>query len=245
MIHKFLFILLSFTLTLSAITTDEIIKKVEDNLNGKTAFINFTMQVYTKKSRRSMSMESYSVGNKKSFIKITYPKKDRGITFLKVDNTMWQYVPRIEKIIKIPASMMLQSWMGSDFTNDDLVRESSINDDYAKKLLKEDTDSYKIELIPHEDSTVVWGKIIMNVSKEFFLPTVVEYFDEDAVLVRTISYEKVKKIDEKFYPTLWKVTPKTKEKKGHKTVIIVEKAKFDKEISDSYFTKRALKRYSR
>ncbi|MCI5132049.1 MAG: outer membrane lipoprotein-sorting protein, partial [Candidatus Electrothrix sp. EH2] len=112
-------------------TAKEIIKKVEDNLNGKTAEMKITMTVKTKRAERTMKMQSWSVGKDKSFIKILYPGKDKGITFLKMDNSMWQYVPRIEKTIKIPASMMLQSWMGSDFSNDDLVRESSISEDYT------------------------------------------------------------------------------------------------------------------
>ncbi|MCW5204704.1 outer membrane lipoprotein-sorting protein, partial [Desulfobulbus sp. N2] len=97
--------------------------------------MEMSMVVKTKRAERTMKMKSWSVGNKKSFIKILYPGKDKGITFLKLDNAMWQYVPRIEKTIKIPASMMLQSWMGSDFSNDDLVRESSISDDYTKSSL--------------------------------------------------------------------------------------------------------------
>ncbi|MCW5207544.1 outer membrane lipoprotein-sorting protein, partial [Desulfobulbus sp. US2] len=105
----------------------ELIRKVEDNLNGKTATMTLTMVVKTKRAERTMKMQSWAIGKDKSFIKILYPGKDKGITFLKLDNSMWQYVPRIEKTIKIPASMMLQSWMGSDFSNDDLVRESSIS----------------------------------------------------------------------------------------------------------------------
>ena len=113
---------------------ETIIQRVEDNLNGKTANLKISMIVRTKRTERTVKMESYSRGSDKSFIKITYPKKDQGITFLKIDNEMWQYVPRIEKTIKIPASMMLQSWMGSDFTNDDLVKESRMSEDYDSEL---------------------------------------------------------------------------------------------------------------
>lgn len=138
--------------------TADIIRKVEDNLNGKTAVMKISMAVKTKRTQRTMKMESYSIGKEKSFIKILYPGKDKGITFLKIDNTMWQYVPRIEKTIKIPASMMLQSWMGSDFTNDDLVKESSISEDYTTTLLGETKDVYQVELRPTEEAAVVWGK---------------------------------------------------------------------------------------
>ncbi len=239
----FLYILQTFP-TL-AMETAEIIKKVEDNLNGKTAQMNISMKITTKRTTRTLEMESYSIGTEKSFIKITYPKKDRGITFLKRDNAMWQYVPKIEKIIKIPASMMLQSWMGSDFSNDDLVRESSISEDYTSSLIAEETDIYRVLLNPNEDAPVVWGKIIMEVSKQYFLPTKVLYYDEDDILIRELFYQQIEKIEDRFYPTHWIMTPKTADKADHQTVIDVSNAQFDKDISEKYFNKRALKKYSR
>lgn len=224
---------------------DEIIKKVEHNLNGKTAVMNLTMVVKTKRAKRTMKMESYSIGNDKSFIKILYPGKDKGITFLKIDNSMWQYVPRIEKTIKIPASMMLQSWMGSDFTNDDLVKESSISEDYTKKLLEETDEEYRMELLPTEEAAVVWGKIIMRVSKQYYLPTTVHYYDEDDMLIRELAYTDVRRFGERFYPTKWLMLPKEPERAGNETIIEISNAVFDEEVSESYFTKRALKRYSK
>ena len=158
---------------------------------------------------------------------------------------MWQYVPRIEKTIKIPASMMLQSWMGSDFTNDDLVKESSISDDYTSRLNDDVENSYIVELIPKEDAAVVWGRIDMAIDKETFLPTEVSYFDEDGVLLRVLYYQEVKTFNNKLYPTRWLVEPKTEEKAGHKTIILVDEAVFDEQVDESYFTKRALKRFSR
>jgi len=224
--------------------TSDIIKKVEDNLNGKTAVMNITMIVKTKRVERTMKMESYSIGKEKAFIRVLYPGKDKGITFLKINNTMWQYVPRIEKTIKIPASMMLQSWMGSDFSNDDLVKESSISDDYTQKLLGETEKDYTIELMPREEAAVVWGKIIMEVSKQYFLPTRVRYFDEDDLLIRELAYTEVQPFGNRFYPTKWIMDPKEPEKEGHQTIIEIADAVFDKKVSESYFTKRALKRYS-
>ena len=141
--------------------------------------------------------------------------------------------------------MMLQSWMGSDFTNDDLVRESSISKDYTSSFLAEENDIYRILLIPKEDAPVVWGKIIMEISKKYYLPAKVLYFDEEDTVVRELRYEEVEKIEDRFYPTHWVMTPKTEDKIGHQTVIDVSNAQFDKEISEKYFNKRALKKYSR
>lgn len=237
-------LLLALPVTLFAAETDDIIRKVEDNLNGKTAVMNITMTVKTKRAQRTMKMESYSIGKEKSFIKILYPGKDKGITFLKIDSTMWQYVPRIEKTIKIPASMMLQSWMGSDFTNDDLVRESSISDDYTHKMLKETGSVFRLELRPKEEAAVVWGKIVMEISKEYYLPTKVLYYDEDGMLIRELAYTEVQPFGKRFYPTKWIMDPKEPEKEGRRTTVQIEDAVFDEKVSESYFTKRALKRYS-
>ncbi len=238
---------LSFMLPHNAGAEDAgaIIRKVVDNLNGKSAVLEIIMAVKTSRAERTMKMKSYSIGQEKSFIKILYPGKDKGITFLKIDKSMWQYVPRIEKTIKIPASMMLQSWMGSDFTNDDLVKESSLCDDYDHKLISATQTGYNIELIPRAEAAVVWGKILMAVSREYYLPVTVNYFDEDGVLVRTLSYSKIKHFGARFYPSLWIMKPETPDKAGHETRIIVTDAFFDGVVDDSYFTKRALKRFSR
>ncbi|THB77609.1 MAG: outer membrane lipoprotein-sorting protein [Desulfobulbaceae bacterium] len=237
--------LLIFPFISQADQSGDIIKRVEDNLNGETAVMDINMVVKTKRAERTMKMTSYSIGNEKSFIKILYPRKDKGITFLKIDNTMWQYVPRIEKTIKIPASMMLQSWMGSDFSNDDLVKESSISNDYTQKLLSETDEVFVIELWPKEEAAVVWGKIIMEVSKQYYLPTTVLYYDEDELLIRELVYSDVQPFGERFYPTRWVMTPQEEEKAGHETKMEISNAVFDEPVAESYFTKRALKRYSR
>jgi outer membrane lipoprotein-sorting protein len=234
-----------FPLSANADSASEVINKVESNLNGKTAVMVLSMMVKTKRTERTIEMESYSIGKEKSFIKILYPGKDRGITFLKIDNSMWQYVPRIEKTIKIPASMMLQSWMGSDFSNDDLIKESSISEDYNQRLLEESDAEYQIELLPTDNSAVVWGKIIMSVSKEYYLPARVQYFDEDGILIRELIYSDVKPFGDRFYPTRWLMLPKEPQKADNKTIITISKAVFDTEVDESYFSKRALKRYSK
>lgn len=240
----FIFLLLSISLAFAK-SANEIITKVEDNINGKSANMQISMSVYTKKTKRSVKINSLSIGKTKSFMKVLYPKKNYGITFLKLDNKMWQYVPKIERIIKIPASMMLQSWMGSDFTNDDLVRESSISDDYHQKLLSQNENEYKIQLLPKEDASVVWGKIIMSVSKKYYLPLRSDYFDEDGELIRIFYYKDIKKFNHRFYPTHWEIVPQTEDKKGRKTILKIDNVVFDKKIKSSYFTKRALKRYSK
>ena len=144
---KYLLIFLLFFGTLVADDAEAIVKRMDDLMRGKTSYSKLTMTVVTKRTERKMGMEGWSEGSEKSFIKILYPKKDYGITFLKIDDAMWQYVPKIEKTIKIPPSMMLQSWMGSDFTNDDMVKESSIVEDYDKTILSQDKEAMRFLVV--------------------------------------------------------------------------------------------------
>ncbi len=240
---KKLLLLLCSAIPLLALTADEIIKKVEYNTLGDSGYAKVTMVVTTSRGDRTMKMESWNRGNDKSFIKVLYPIKDRGITFLKIDTTMWQYVPKIEKTIKIPSSMMMQSWMGSDFTNDDMAKESSIVDDYDALLSAEDDQHYTLTLQPKEDAAVVWGKIVMKIQKEHFIPLEAAYFDEDNIKKRVLFYSDVQVIGDRYFPSVMTLIPTDKAK--NKTVVIMEEMDFDAEIDDSRFTKSALKRYSR
>lgn len=240
---KKLLLLLVSALPLMAVTADAIIKSVQHNLQSDSGYSRITMTVTTSRGERTMRMESWNRGNEKSFIKILYPKKDRGITFLKIDTTMWQYVPKIEKTIKIPSSMMMQSWMGSDFTNDDMAKESSIVDDYTAVLTAEDETTYTLTLLPKEDAAVVWGKIVMEVAKAHFEPLKAVYYDEDDVEQRVLYYSEVKAYGTHYLPTVMTLIPS--DKQHNRTVVVMDAVDFDAAIDDSRFTKSALRRYSR
>ena len=222
---------------------DAIIKKLDENMRGEDVSMTLTMKIVSLNHTRTMKMQSWSEGTKKSFTKILYPPKDRGITFLSLDNQMWQYVPKIERIIKIPPSMMLQNWMGSDITNDDMVKQSSIVEDYNAKILKHTGTIVTIELIPKEDAAVVWGKIIINIDTATYTSVKDIFYDEDMKEVRVFLYEKVKKIGKYYIPTIWRVEPV--DKKNNYTEIILEDVQYDTDISSQYFKKSALKRFSR
>jgi len=240
---KIIVLMLFSLIKLLAFSANEIIKGVEHNIQSDSGYSKITMIVTTSRGERSMKMESWNRGNEKSFIRILYPKQNRGITFLKVNTTMWQYVPKIEKTIKIPSSMMMQSWMGSDFTNDDITKESSIVDDYNAIISKEDNILYILTLIPKEDAAVVWGKIIMTIQKEHFIPIKAIYYDEDGVEKRILEYSDIKVVGSRYFPSVMTLLPSEKDK--NKTIVIMDKIDFDAEIDDSRFTKSALKRYSR
>ncbi len=222
---------------------EDIIRKVDNNFRGKNIYMKMTMRVTDLGHQRTMEMESWSEGTKKSFVKIIYPPADRGITFLSLDNQMWQYVPKIERIIKIPPSMMLQNWMGSNITNDDMVKQSSLVEDYDPKILKKEGSVVTIELTPKADAAVVWGKIVSNIDTDTYTSNRDLFYDEEGKEVRVFTYSKVKKFGAYYLPTYWKVAPV--DRQDNYTEIIIENVNYDTQISDEYFRKSALKRFSR
>ncbi len=242
---KLLFmILFFFSLFAGAQNVEEIVKKADEKMRGNSSEGEFTMIIERPTWKREISMKNWTLGNDYSLVYITAPAKEKGQVFLKRHKEMWNWVPNIERMIKIPPSMMMQSWMGSDFTNDDLVRESSVVRDYKKKLLSEEKvsgyDCYKAELIPHDDAPVVWGKIIMWVSKKEYHWLKAEYYDEDGQLVNTEIMSDVKWMDNREMPTRLEMIPA--DKPGQKTIMIFEKMKFDIKIDESFFSQQNMKK---
>ncbi|UFH58562.1 outer membrane lipoprotein-sorting protein [Sulfurovum mangrovi] len=222
-----------------------IIEKLEENLRGKDVYAKMEIIVKTKRHTRNMRIESWGKGKKKNFTKILSPSRDRGITFLNLDKQMWQYVPKIERIIKIPASMMLQSWMGTDITNDDMVKQSSLVDDYQVSILKKEGPLVTLKLIPKSGAAVVWGKIISKVDTRYFVQVEDHFYDDEGAEVRTMRYSKVKKFGVHYVTTDMRIIPLDPDKKGNETTIRILNATFDQGISEAYFSKSALKRFSR
>ncbi len=222
---------------------EDIIKKLDNNMRGISIYMQLKMSITSLGHTRVMKMQSWSEGTKKSFVKVIYPPRDKGITFLSLDNQMWQYIPKIERTIKIPPSMMLQNWMGSDITNDDMVKQSSIIEDYTPRILKKQGKIVTLELIPKEDAAVVWGKIISRIDTNTYTSQKDIFFDEDGKEVREFIYKKVRKFSKYYLPTYWKV--QSSDKKTSFTEIILEEVEYDQAISEQYFKKSALKRFSR
>lgn len=239
----FLWIVLAASVPLFANEASEIIKKVDQNMRGKSVYMKIKMVIKSRGHSRSMEMETWAKGKKKSFVKITDPSRDRGITFLNLNGQMWQYIPKIERTIKIPPSMMLQNWMGSDITNDDMVKQSSIVDDYSAKLISKKGSIATIELTPKPNAAVVWGKIVCQIDTTHYTEVKDRFYDEDGREVRVFSYSRVKRFGNYHLPTVWKVKPSNRS--NHLTTLIVKNARFDTGISDQYFSKSALKRFSR
>jgi hypothetical protein len=221
----------------------EIVKKADDKGRGLTSQGVMTLTIVRPDWTRSITMKSWSKGTKYSLIYITAPAKEKGQVFLKRQNDMWNWVPSIERIIKVPPSMMMQSWMGSDFTNDDLVKESSLVVDYTQTLSgKEkirDQECYKIELIPLPDAAVTWGKVIIWITVDGFNQWKAEYYDEDSSLVNVMNAFNIKKMGDRDIPSKLEITPVNKS--GDKTILEINSMVFDKPIQDNFFSQQNMK----
>ena len=241
-----IFIILLFIapLFIQAQDAKEIVKKANDLIMGKTSIGQNTMIVERPDWKREVSMKVWSKGTDFYMILITAPAREKGQVFLKRKNEMWNWMPSIGRMIKIPPSMMAQSWMGSDFTNDDLMKESSIVKDYNHTIIGADTidgyNCYKIELLPKPDAAVVWGKIIMWVSKKSYLELKVEFYDETGSLINRQFGQEIKRMGGRTLPTKLVMIPMDKE--GHKTILIINDIQFNKPIPDRFFSLQNMKR---
>jgi outer membrane lipoprotein-sorting protein len=193
---------------------------------------------------RTMGMKAWSLEPDYTLIYITEPARDKGSVTLKRKNEVWNWLPSAQKVIKIPPSMMLQSWMGSDFTNDDLVRQSSIVKDYNHKLIGEEKlfgyDCYKIEMIPKPEAGVVWGKIITWIVKEKYLQLKTDYYDEDGTIVKSFNGSKEEKMNGRNIFAHWEMVPL--DKPGNKTIMDYQEIKFNIDIDESFFSEQNMKR---
>jgi len=222
----------------------EIIKKAEDKLRGANSKGEMTMSIVRPTWTRDISMKSWSRGTDYSLIYITAPARDEGTVFLKKDKEIYNWVPSIERTVKLPPSMMMQSWMGSDFTNDDLVQESSIVKDYTHQLggdtVIDGRDSWTIVLTPKPNAPVVWGKIITYVSKEEYLQLQSEFYDEEGDLVNVMEGKDIRNLGGRTLPAKLVMTPADEE--GHRTIITYQNLEFDVDIPEGFFTTQNMKR---
>jgi outer membrane lipoprotein-sorting protein len=222
----------------------EIVQKAHDKLQGANTKGEMTMSIIRPSWSRDISMKSWSMGSEYSMIFITQPARDEGTVFLKREKEIYNWVPSIERTIKLPPSMMMQSWMGSDFTNDDLVQESSIVEDYTHTLDGEmninGRDCWKVILTPKPEAAVVWGKIITYISKEEYLQLRSEFYDEDDELINVMKGMDVREIGGRILPTRLEMIPVNEE--GKKTVLIYHNMEFDVDTPESFFTSQNMKR---
>lgn len=240
-ITSFLFLITSLLYSQNA---KEIVQKANDLTMGKTAQGTYTMILVRPDWKREVSMKIWSKGIDFYLILITAPAREKGQVFMKRFNEMWNWVPSINKMIKIPPSMMSQSWMGSDFTNDDLLKQSSIVKDYNHTIVGSDSvdgfDCYKIQLIPKPEAAVVWGKIIMWIAKTEFYEMKAEYYDEFDELINKQFGSEIKNYGDRKLPSKFVMIPMDKE--GNQTIMKMDEMIFNKEIPESFFSQQNMKK---
>ena len=228
-----------------SLTAREIIDLSDKAVRGDSQIARYTITIKTRKWTRTMKMTAWDMKKgKKSFSEITAPKKDEGNRFLLIDKNMWQYNPRIQKAIKLSPSMMLESWMGSDFTNDDIVKESSIVEDYNHTLIGKETvngsECYKIQLDPKPDAAVVWGKIIYFARTSDYLPVREEFYNEHNVKKKEMSCSDFKKMHDRVVPARYRM--ETMGNKDKYTEMIIDEIQVNVPISPRVFSRQNLQR---
>jgi outer membrane lipoprotein-sorting protein len=225
-------------------TPVEIIKKVQENANGISNQGEVKMTIIRPTWTREMKIKTWSKGTDFSLILITAPAREKGTAFLKRDKELWNWQPTIDRVIKMPPSMMMQSWMGSDFSNDDMVQQSDPVKDFTHRLLGtevvEGRECYVVEMIPKEETAVVWGKVLHWVDVKDYLELKTEFYDEDGYLVNTILGKNIKELGGRLLPTRLEVIPE--EEEGHKTIVEQVDLKFDVPMKESFFSVQNMKR---
>ncbi len=213
-------------------------------MRGKTSRASLSIVINRPSWSREMKLKAWTKGERYSMILVTAPAKEMGISFLKREREVWNWIPAIERNIKLPPSMMSQSWMGTDFTNDDLVKEASAVTDYQHKHLGRETLEgrvcYRIEMVPKPEAAIVWEKVIVWIDTSDFLQLKTEFYDEDGELVNTMYGSEVKELGGRLVTSKIEMVPAEKERQS--TVIRYEEILFDQEIPDDFFTPRNMTR---
>jgi len=244
----FLFVSLLVSPSLSQANAQEnqaelIVKKVDELYRATTSEALVEMQIITPHWQRTLKMNVWSEGMDRTFIRILEPKKEQGMATLRIGTEMWNFLPKTNKVIKIPPSMMMSSWMGSDFTNDDLVKEFTFLESYHFEMTAtenpEDGVLY-VKCIPKEGLPIVWGHIVVAVRGDNYMPLWQKYYDEKGKLMREMTFKDIKNYGKREIPSVMELISTTKE--GHKTVLHYLEAKFDIQLDEEIFTLRNLRK---
>ena len=224
-------------------TAREIVQAADSKMRGNTSQAQITIQTVRPSWSREMTVKTWMKGTDLAMILVQSPAKDKGIVYLKRKKEVWDWIPSLEKIIKLPPSMMSQSWMGTDFTNDDLVKESSVVNDYNHSIAGDTViagrSCYKILMLPKPEAAVVWGRLLVCIDKKDFLELHTRFYDEEGNLVNTMNASEVKTMDGRLIPTRFEMIPA--DKPGQKTVMIYKTIQYNRPLEDGFFTTEKMK----
>ena len=221
----------------------EIVDCVDRIMRGESSRGTATMEVSTENWSRAMEMQMWSLGTDHALVRILSPRKDAGTATLKSGNEIWNYLPRVDRTIKIPASLMSASWMGSHFTNDDLVKESRLIEDYEITLAfegeRDGVEVWEFDLVPRPEAPVVWGRIAYQVRKNDTMPVFARYYDEDGELVRTMTFFDYRLLGGRLVPATMRVVPE--DEPGEYTEVRYADLEFDVDLDEGFFSLRRLR----
>jgi outer membrane lipoprotein-sorting protein len=223
----------------------DIVRMADEKFNGEKSGISTMIMTVVRPSwERTVEFKSWSMGRENSLTLITAPAKDEGQTFLKRGQEMWNWNPSINRLIKLPPSMMSQGWMGSDYTNDDILKESSVVNDYTHEIESEEMIGerlcYRIKMTAKPEASVVWGHQIRWIDKKDLLVLKAELYDEDGYLVRTELGSDIKVMDGRTIPAMLELLPAGE--KGNKTIVRIKDIRFNIPIEESFFSQQNMKR---
>jgi hypothetical protein len=222
----------------------EILNKVDDMWRGSSSYAVVTMQVKTEHYTRTMRMEGWSKGKEKTLFHVLEPLREKGTMTLKSDNHIYTYLPKTDRTIRLTSGMMMGSWMGSHLTNDDLVKEARLEEDYDAEItfegVRDGQEVIEFTLVPKPDAPVVWGKLLLLIRADSYTPLIERYYDEDMELARTFTFSDMKMLAGRDRPSVFRVVPT--DKPDEYTEFIYEELELNIPLSDTMFSKQSLKR---
>lgn len=215
---------------------DALVDHFEDLYQADSSTAEMELTITKPRRTRTMRMKAWSRGDEKTLIVVEAPAREKGTATLKVDKNLWNYLPRIKRTIRIPPSMMLSSWMGSDFTNDDLVRKSSFKEDYAYELVgpSQDPPGWIVRFVAKPGVVGLWQRFEVTMSEDGLVPLRAHYYDRKGRLSRTMHWDDVKDFNGRLIPAHLTMIPMDKE--GHKTEMTYLSLDFDAEVPESMFS---------
>ena len=215
----------------------QIVRDAVDHWRGLSSYTVMTMVIHRPDWERSMTMEAWTKGDERSLVRVIEPRKDRGNGTLIDGDNMWTFSPKVNRVIKVPSSMMGQSWMGSDFSNKDIARVEDIIDEYDHTIVATDevdgVVTTTIRSIPHEDAAVVWGSEVLKIRDDHVV-TEHAFYDQDGDLVKTLVTTDIDEMGGRTIATRQRMV-KT-EDAGEWTEIAVLEVEYELELKDSLFT---------
>jgi outer membrane lipoprotein-sorting protein len=222
----------------------QILAEIDDLWRADSSAATVSMRVVTANYSRAVTMESWSLGKDKSLVRIIAPLKEKGTATLKSGSAIYTYLPKTDRTIRLTSSMMSGSWMGSHFTNDDLVKESRLADDYDPEItfegVREGRKIIEFALTPRPEAPVVWGRIVTTVLADGYLPLFSSYYDEDGRLARTINFTDLKVMGGRRLPAVMHVVPA--DKPGEYTELVYEKISFGQPLTEAFFSLQEIRR---